>query len=229
ISFESKGSGVYRIEASTAGHIKKEISKRLANTIKTLKTLESRKTELLKDSKANLQEKQYKVIEDKYISNNELTQPIYAASYKYICAKKTYLESEKEVVKQLEKEYNKYFQNNSALSIDAFLNDVKEIKGINVLISRLDNAEMGNLKDLVDRLSDKLGESLIMFANVDNGKIVFICKSSSKVLNAGKLVKLAATVTGGNGGGRPDFAQAGGRDISKINEAFEKVLEEIGK
>ena len=66
-----------------------------------------------------------------------------------------------------------------------------------------------------------------MFASVQNGKIVFIAKSKGNQNRCGDIVKAAAIITGGNGGGRPDFAQAGGRDSSKVDEALLKVKEMI--
>ena len=68
-----------------------------------------------------------------------------------------------------------------------------------------------------------------MGANIANDKVLFVCKSKVKALMAGSLVKLAASITLGGGGGRPDFAQAGGKDATKTNEALAKVKEEIVK
>jgi alanyl-tRNA synthetase len=62
-----------------------------------------------------------------------------------------------------------------------------------------------------------------MIANVANGRIVYIAKSKGNNNRCGDLVKAAAIATGGNGGGRPDFAQAGGKDVSKVDEALEIV------
>ncbi|MDD3712568.1 MAG: DHHA1 domain-containing protein, partial [Candidatus Izemoplasmatales bacterium] len=58
-------------------------------------------------------------------------------------------------------------------------------------------------------------------------KIIFIAKSSSQNLNAGQLVKQAAIICGGHGGGRADFAQAGGKDIDKVDEAVNKIKEMV--
>lgn len=60
-----------------------------------------------------------------------------------------------------------------------------------------------------------------------DGKVVFICKNKIDKLNAGLLVKKAAVICDGNGGGRADFAQAGGKNISKVKKALEEVLKEI--
>jgi len=84
------------------------------------------------------------------------------------------------------------------------------------------------IKDLVDRLVDKLENSLVFIANILEDKVIFICKSKIAALNAGALVKEAAIMTKGNGGGRADFAQAGGKDISLVDSALIKVKEIIG-
>jgi alanyl-tRNA synthetase len=71
-------------------------------------------------------------------------------------------------------------------------------------------------------------KAVVFFANViNNEKIIFSCKTKGVNVHAGNLVKQAAIITGGNGGGRPDFAQAGGRDITKVDEALEKVKESL--
>ena len=82
------------------------------------------------------------------------------------------------------------------------------------------------MKVLADALLNKLGKGVIFLANVSNDKIVFVCKQNDKY-NAGNLVKLAAMETGGNGGGKPDIAQAGGKDVSKLDSALAKVKEAL--
>lgn len=83
------------------------------------------------------------------------------------------------------------------------------------------------LKDLVDRLSDYLKESVVFVGSILDDKVLFICKNKISSLNAGLLVKKAAIICGGNGGGRPDFAQAGGKNIEMLNQALVEVKKEI--
>jgi len=75
---------------------------------------------------------------------------------------------------------------------------------------------------LVDRLMEKTNKGVIFAANETKGKLVFVVKSKSDV-HAGNLVKKAAQIAGGGGGGRPDFAQAGGKDVSKIDDVLDYV------
>jgi alanyl-tRNA synthetase len=63
---------------------------------------------------------------------------------------------------------------------------------------------------------------------MDGGKIIFVAKAKENAANCGMLVKNAAIITGGNGGGRPDIAQAGGKDITKLDEIAKSVREMVG-
>ena len=95
-------------------------------------------------------------------------------------------------------------------------------------IPTLARIDVSAAKDLADRLSDKLGQSVIVLAIVSD-KVVFVVKSKVKEVNAGQIAKMAAMITLGNGGGRPDFAQAGGKDVTKVDEALQTVKEELNK
>jgi alanyl-tRNA synthetase len=78
-------------------------------------------------------------------------------------------------------------------------------------------------KDLADRLSDKLPSSIVFIANIVAEKVVFVSKNKIDKLHAGETVRLAAGILGGGGGGRKDFAQAGGRDAARLAEAVAAV------
>ena len=106
-------------------------------------------------------------------------------------------------------------------------NDYEEVNSCKLLFKKIEDADVNNLKDLVDALAENLGNSLVMFANISNGKIVFVCKNKLSGLSAGKLVKMAAQICGGNGGGRDDFASAGGKDVTKVDEALQSVKDEV--
>ena len=148
-------------------------------------------------------------------------------SYKAILDKKEELVLYREALKELDKQYNKLKREKATVAIEDFLNDVKVVNGVNVLIAKTNNLETDVLKDLSDRLGDKLGECVVFIANILENKVVFVCKNKTKVLAAGNLVKLAASITLGGGGGRPDFAQAGGKDVTKVDDALAKVTETI--
>ena len=96
------------------------------------------------------------------------------------------------------------------------------------LVQKVENMEVNVLKDVVDKISAPLDKCVVFFADIMDGKIVFIAKQKATSFNCGTLVKEAAIITGGNGGGRPDFAQAGGKDASKIDEALNVIKNKLG-
>ena len=105
-----------------------------------------------------------------------------------------------------------------------------EHNGIQVLIKRIDqNAD--HLRLLIEGLKKQMPESLIFFASSDQSKALFVAYCGQSVVKsgykAGELVKEAAVLTQGNGGGRPDFAQAGGKDVSKLNDAIELIRKKL--
>ena len=97
----------------------------------------------------------------------------------------------------------------------------------NTIISTLENQDVNAAKDVIDNLSNQFDNCLIFFAIVANGRVVFVAKAKGNKLHCGDLVKIAAITTGGNGGGRPDFAQAGGKDASKVKDALDAVLAKV--
>ena len=91
--------------------------------------------------------------------------------------------------------------------------------------------DTGKMKEYAELLRNKLTDGLVFVTNTADEKITFVCAASKaafdKGLKAGDLVRLAAEKTGGKGGGRPDMAQAGGRDFTHLDEAVESVKEKI--
>lgn len=212
-SLESKGSGIFRIEASTANNIKPYLEKVLTNIHSEINDLLNKQANILKEA-AELNLK----LEAKEFKLSELT-----LSYESIINRRNELNELRENVKELDKLFNKLKKEATQISLDDYLENNLTINNYNVLISKTNNLETDILKDLVDRLSDKLDNSVVLLANVTDKNIVFVCKNKIDSLHAGKLVKEAAMVTGGNGGGRGDFAQAGGKDATKVDEALAKA------
>jgi len=104
--------------------------------------------------------------------------------------------------------------------------NVKEIAGIKVLVSRVDGIDAKSMRDAVDRAKDKLQNAIVVFASVEDGKVRLaagVTKNNTDKIKAGDLIKPIAEQVGGKGGGRPDFAQAGGNDPSKLDSALESV------
>ena len=110
------------------------------------------------------------------------------------------------------------------------LNDAaEEINGVKVVIKTFKDKTAEELRQMVDSLKDKLGSCVVVLASGEDKAIfaVGVTKDLIGKAKAGNLVKEAAQIAGGNGGGRPDFAQAGGKDASKIEEAVVKVRETL--
>jgi alanyl-tRNA synthetase len=106
--------------------------------------------------------------------------------------------------------------------------DVKEIDGVRVLAQRTDVADPKALREVGDQLRDKHKLGVLVLMGVAEGKVTIltmVAKELTSRFHAGKLAGAVAEVVGGRGGGRPDMAQAGGSDPSKVDQALEKVFE----
>jgi alanyl-tRNA synthetase len=104
--------------------------------------------------------------------------------------------------------------------------DIQEIAGIKVLATRMDGADAKTLRDAVDRFKDKLQSAVVVLGAVDDGKVRLaagVTKNNTDRIRAGDLIKPVAEQVGGKGGGRPDFAQAGGSDPEALDRALESV------
>ena len=104
--------------------------------------------------------------------------------------------------------------------------DVEEIGGIKVLATRIDGADAKTLRDAVDRYKDKLQSAIVVLGSVDGGVVRLaagVTKDNTDRIRAGDLIKPVAEQVGGKGGGRPDFAQAGGNDAEALDGALESV------
>jgi alanyl-tRNA synthetase len=103
---------------------------------------------------------------------------------------------------------------------------VTEVAGIKVLATRMDGADAKTLRDAVDRFKDKLQNAVVVLGSVDDGKVRLaagVTKNNTDKVRAGDLIKPVAEQVGGKGGGRPDFAQAGGTDAAKLDQALASV------
>ena len=103
---------------------------------------------------------------------------------------------------------------------------VTEIDGIKVMASRLDGADAKTLRDAVDRFKDKLQSAVVVLGSVENGKVRLaagVTKDNTDRIQAGDVIRSVAEQVGGKGGGRPDFAQAGGSDPDRLDAALASV------
>ena len=133
------------------------------------------------------------------------------------------------IVKEAEKQFDRLYRQAKTSNFQQFLQNATYKDDKMVIIQKTEGLDINVVKDIVDKLAEKADRALVFFANVGEfGKIVFICKAKNVEYHAGNLVKLAAIHTQGNGGGRSDFAQAGGKDETRLDEALSLVKKEIG-
>ena len=111
------------------------------------------------------------------------------------------------------------------------MDQVQEVKGVKVLAVRADGVDMNGLRNLGDQLKEKLGEGVIVIASVLDGKVNLMATATDgaqkKGAHAGNLIKAIAGLVGGGGGGRPNMAQAGGKNPAGVDEALAKVAEAV--
>ncbi|WP_167659458.1 alanine--tRNA ligase [Pseudomonas sp. RIT623] len=125
--------------------------------------------------------------------------------------------------RQLEKQLEQLQAKAASAAGDDLSNAAVEVKGAKVLAARLDGQDGKALLALVDQLKNKLGHAVILLGSEHEGKVVLVAgvtKDLSGQLKAGDLMKQAAAVVGGKGGGRPDMAQGGGVDVAALDQAL---------
>ena len=109
------------------------------------------------------------------------------------------------------------------------MNNVKEVKGVKLLATKVSGVEMNGLRDLGDQLKEKLGDGVVVLISDKDGKVNMIAMATdgamSKGAHAGNLIKGIAALVGGGGGGRPNMAQAGGKNPAGIDAAIAAVEE----
>ena len=122
----------------------------------------------------------------------------------------------------------------SKLAQDAMgdvMDQVQEIKGVKLLAAEVDGVDMNGLRDLGDQLKEKLGEGVVVLASGNDGKVSLMVTATDAAMkqgaHAGNLIKAIAGLVGGGGGGRPNMAQAGGKNPAGIQEALKKAAEAL--
>jgi alanyl-tRNA synthetase len=116
-------------------------------------------------------------------------------------------------------------------SAGAAQDDTRDVKGVKMIARRVSGLEKSALRGLSDSLRDRLGSGLVVIASENDGKVslvVSVTKDLTGRIQAGRVVKELAPIVGGGGGGRPDFAEAGGKDPSKIDELIQRAPEVVG-
>ncbi len=211
-SLESKGSGVYRITALAKDKVF-DIENHMKGLDENIEHLKEKAETILKQANNQNISLTFKLPEPNKI----------VGSYQDIINKRQYFKTLQKAVKTLEKSYQDAKENASLEDLKHYLNQAKDGK----ILLKTHDIDPKALKTLTDRLMEHLNEGTIFIVNKLKDKLILIAKTTDQSVHAGKLVKAAAQVAGGNGGGRPDFAQAGATDISKTDDIIAFVEREL--
>jgi alanyl-tRNA synthetase len=138
---------------------------------------------------------------------------------------KAKLTAQEEELKRLRRELEEVRMKSAAGALDEALSHAVEVKGVRLVTLRADTLERGQLRTLVDNLKQKLGEGVVVLASAQpEGKVAIIAGVTpglAKRIQAGKLVGAVAKLVGGSGGGKPEIAEAGGKDQAQIDAALQ--------
>lgn len=134
-----------------------------------------------------------------------------------------------EELKQRERTLEQLETKLAKLQVDDILDKVTKVQGISLLVSRVEARDMETLRNMADMFREKLESGIVVLGTVMEEKVSFIVAATKDVtakgIHAGKIIKEIARITGGSGGGRPDLAQAGGKDVTKLDEALSRAVE----
>ncbi|SEU30854.1 alanyl-tRNA synthetase [Lacrimispora sphenoides] len=143
------------------------------------------------------------------------------------------LQSLLEEIKALHSENEKLKSKLAKDSLGNVMDQVKEIKGVKVLATKVLDVDMNGLRNLGDQLKDKIGDGVIVIASVQDDKVNLMATvtedAQKKGAHAGNLIKAIASLVGGGGGGRPNMAQAGGKNPAGVDACLEKVAEIVAE
>ena len=132
-------------------------------------------------------------------------------------------------VKALQSENESLKSKMAQESLGNVMDQVVEVKGVKLLAAAVPDVDMNGLRDLGDQLKEKLGEGVVVLASAAGGKVSLLAMATDGAMkqgaHAGNLVKALAATVGGGGGGRPNMAQAGGKNPEKIADAIAQAAQ----
>ncbi|OEH91515.1 alanine--tRNA ligase [Bacillus solimangrovi] len=127
-------------------------------------------------------------------------------------------------MKQMQRENDSLSAKLSNIEAGSLMNEVEEVDGVKLLAKQVDASDMNNLRSMVDELKNKLGTGIVILGSVSGDKVNLSAGVTKDLIDkgfhAGKLIKEVATRCGGGGGGRPDMAQAGGKNPEQLQDAL---------
>lgn len=216
-SYESKGSNLYRIEATTDGKIEDTL-------FNIIKPYNDEMIKLLMKAKEIMDEAKEVGIRLEFDVDINHEKP---ESYKDIIYNRNELQYVQQEVRELEKKYQQLREKQVLSNLDVYREHIKDYNGTFGLLMTVENKDVNLLKSVADAIIEEMGTGFVFFANIkEDGSINFLSRSSCHA-NSGLIVKDAAVSSLGNGGGSPTFAQGGGKTkdaLPKIYTHIEKVL-----
>ena len=211
-SIESIGSGIYRCLATTGPDSHKLLLENVSNLLSELETITNKGNNI----KNNALKEGIKLdfIDDFKVRNQ--------FGYRSILELKEHIMALSNQVKALDKQYQNLKSQNALSTLDSYESLIEN----NSLFINDEGTDINVLKDLASALQNKYNLKVVFISSLRDDKVTFIAKTDKSV-NASNLVKTAAMICDGNGGGKPDLAQAGGKNPLKVNEAIKAVKELI--
>lgn len=136
-------------------------------------------------------------------------------------------------LKEMEREISSLRHRLASYEVEKLLAQVKEVAGIRVLPAKVQVADMEALREMADLVRDKLGSGVVVLGSASDGRVNFVAMASKDVvakgIHAGNLLREVARIAAGGGGGRPDMAQAGGKDPAKLEQALAYALQVVAE
>lgn len=215
ISLESKGQNVYRIEATTGDNIERELFEQIKPYNEDMMKLLNKAKKIVADASS-----EGIVLDFNVEINNDKPK-----NYQDILFNLNELNSIKKAVMDLEKEYYNEKSKKLLEHLDNFLEKQKNINGINTLIIKTENCDVPVLKDMLDKLQNRIN-GFVFIANVNESNVNYLAKSSKELTNkidCGKIVKDVSIESNGNGGGSKTFASGGGNKIDKVDDILIEI------
>ena len=133
--------------------------------------------------------------------------------------------------KKLSKDIEKLKLDSTKDEFSNIINNIKEFNSVKYVTYKFEDVDLDTLRNLADRVINEVGSIVVLFATINGDKLNFVCAVSNDLIKegykAGNIIKEVAKVTGGGGGGRPNMATAGGKDLSKVDEALNSIEEQL--
>jgi alanyl-tRNA synthetase len=137
------------------------------------------------------------------------------------------IERAEQTQRQLEKQLDAVKRKGALSKLDDLIAQARTIKGVKVISAEIEGVDRETMRQLVDSLRQKLGSGVVVLGTADDGKVALLAgvtKDLTSKLNAGKIIQATAKQVGGSGGGRPDLAEAGGKDTAGLKSALGQVF-----